>query len=335
MLLPEGRRGGDGGDRRRDAGRLHDLARRVLGLRRLRGGACPVRGRCGSATEPVAAAAGLPILREQRSRCDRGRGARREEARVDRLRDGRPRSTRARLLVASPAASGGGAQPPPPDARAAIGPDHGSEPRVRRASSPASTPAAAGRPARPRPRRRRSPGRAATGPPVCVDVGTRGRRSAIADAAGATVASISSSTTEADLRAPVAAADRRRGRGGAVRVHCVGALRCTRAARPSSASVRAASVVNVTSRFGSIARSAGGDQRLAPTRSRSARRTCSPSASTGSCATRASVSGPPPGAAEDAGRGLRRRPRPCHGRRDARRLAGHGRPNVECSSATS
>jgi NAD(P)-dependent dehydrogenase (short-subunit alcohol dehydrogenase family) len=45
------------------------------------------------------------------------------------------------------------------------------------------------------------------------------------------------------------------------RVHCVGALRCTRAALPFLKKAPQATVVNVTSRFGSIARSAAGDFR--------------------------------------------------------------------------
>lgn len=45
------------------------------------------------------------------------------------------------------------------------------------------------------------------------------------------------------------------------RVHCVGALRCTRAALPFLRRAPRPTVVNVTSRFGSIARSAAGEFR--------------------------------------------------------------------------
>ena len=45
------------------------------------------------------------------------------------------------------------------------------------------------------------------------------------------------------------------------RVHCVGALRCTRAALPFLRRAPRPTVVNVTSRFGSIARSAAGELR--------------------------------------------------------------------------
>ena len=45
------------------------------------------------------------------------------------------------------------------------------------------------------------------------------------------------------------------------RVHCVGALRCTRAALPFLRRAARPTVVNVTSRFGSIARSAAGEFR--------------------------------------------------------------------------
>jgi NAD(P)-dependent dehydrogenase (short-subunit alcohol dehydrogenase family) len=46
-----------------------------------------------------------------------------------------------------------------------------------------------------------------------------------------------------------------------LRVHCVGALRCTRAALPFLRKAPTPMVVNVTSRFGSIARCANGDFR--------------------------------------------------------------------------
>ncbi len=47
----------------------------------------------------------------------------------------------------------------------------------------------------------------------------------------------------------------------AFRVHCLGAFRCTRAALPFLRAAGNATVVNVTSRFGSIARVAGGEFR--------------------------------------------------------------------------
>ena len=46
-----------------------------------------------------------------------------------------------------------------------------------------------------------------------------------------------------------------------VRVHCVGAFRCTRAALPFLRSAGRPAVVNITSRFGSIARTLAGDFR--------------------------------------------------------------------------
>ncbi len=47
----------------------------------------------------------------------------------------------------------------------------------------------------------------------------------------------------------------------AFRVHCLGALRCTRAALPFLRKAKAPTVVNITSRFGSISRACGGEFR--------------------------------------------------------------------------
>jgi NAD(P)-dependent dehydrogenase (short-subunit alcohol dehydrogenase family) len=99
--------------------------------------------------------------------------------------------------------------------------------------------------------------------PICADVGTPGVEAAIAEALAARKDGLDLLVNNAG---PIykrrwlsqAAADDVE---ELFRVHCVGALRCTRAALPFLRRSGQPTVVNVTSRFGSIARCAAGDFR--------------------------------------------------------------------------
>jgi NAD(P)-dependent dehydrogenase (short-subunit alcohol dehydrogenase family) len=99
--------------------------------------------------------------------------------------------------------------------------------------------------------------------PVVADVGTSEVEAAIAEALGAAGDALDLLVNNAGhvrkLRglAATEAADLE----DLFRVHCVGALRCTRAALPWLRQSAAPLVVNVTSRFGSIARTAAGEFR--------------------------------------------------------------------------
>jgi NAD(P)-dependent dehydrogenase (short-subunit alcohol dehydrogenase family) len=99
--------------------------------------------------------------------------------------------------------------------------------------------------------------------PICADVGSPGVESAITRALGANGSALNLLVNNAGpiykrrWLPETAAEDVEE----LFRVHCVGALRCTRAALPFLRRASMPTVVNVTSRFGSIARCANGEFR--------------------------------------------------------------------------
>ena len=99
--------------------------------------------------------------------------------------------------------------------------------------------------------------------PICADVGSPGVESAICEALSTRNGGLNLLVNNAgDVRKlrwlPETAAEDVQ---ELFRVHCVGAMRCTRAALPFLRRAPAPMVVNVTSRFGSIARCANGEFR--------------------------------------------------------------------------
>lgn len=99
--------------------------------------------------------------------------------------------------------------------------------------------------------------------PICADVGLAGVEDAIAQALGARAPAldvlINNAGTVKKRRwlAETTAEDIE----DFVRVHCVGAFRCTRAALPFLKKAARPTVVNISSRFGSIARTVSGEFR--------------------------------------------------------------------------
>ncbi len=99
--------------------------------------------------------------------------------------------------------------------------------------------------------------------PICADVGLASAESAIASVLEAHTSSldllINNAGNVRKLRwLPETAAEDLE---ELFRVHCVGAFRCTRAALPFLRKAPKPAVVNITSRFGSTARAAGGEFR--------------------------------------------------------------------------
>ncbi len=99
--------------------------------------------------------------------------------------------------------------------------------------------------------------------PICADVGSPGVESAISAALGSCNGGLNLLVNNAgDVRKlrwlPETAAEDVQ---ELFRVHCVGALRCTRAALPFLRRAPMPTVVNITSRFGSILRCANGEFR--------------------------------------------------------------------------